>query len=95
MSSTNMTSVDLGKSEKGIMKNVCGTEMAMSNLKVENSGWELLVMPMYVPLTGIMRHRKEESHLHTSSPVLLGLLGSTSIVVIDVTVRPVMMETMN
>lgn len=90
-----MTSVDLRKTEKVIMKVVCGKEMAMANLKVEKNGWELLEMLMCVPLTGIILHRKEqrrrlemssESHCHASSPILLGLLsllGSTAIVVVD------------
>ena len=47
---------------------------------------------MYVPLTGIMLHRKEqrrrlemssESHCHARPPTLLGLLGNTDIVVAD------------
>jgi len=63
----------------------------MANLKIENNGWELLEMPVYVPLTGTMLHRKEqrrrlemssESHCHTSSPTLLGLLGYMDIVVV-------------
>lgn len=89
-----MTLVDLRKPEKGIMKIVCGEEMAMANLKVEINGWKLPEMPMYVPLTGIMLHRKEqrrrlemssETHCHASSPTSLGLLANTEVVVVGTT----------
>lgn len=49
-------------------------------------------MPMYVSLTGIMLHRKEqrrrlemssETHCHASSPTSLGLLANTDVVVVE------------
>lgn len=76
------------KTEKE-QKNVCGKEIGMANSKTESNGWELVGMAMYVPL---MLHRREqrgrlkmpsESHCHDSSQFLLGLLGSTNIVVVE------------